>query len=297
VENDRQSSHADARRRADPAQQGRSGFVLVGDVRLHYIDRGESTSPPLLLLHGGSAHAHWWDFFAGGFLDRYRVIAPDLRGHGDSDWSSDLRYGLDVHVQDVLALADHFELRELALVGHSFGALVAVAAAAELGHRVRSLVLVDSRIRVTERAARFMDALRKLPHPVYRSAADAVARFRLLPSDHSSSPEVLAHVARHAIRQVDGGTWTLKFDRRAMVNTNPVDLSAALGGVACPVLVVRGSNSTIMSHAALEEFSAAAPHASIVEIEGAHHHVMLDRPELLASAVRSFLDAEWPSVS
>jgi pimeloyl-ACP methyl ester carboxylesterase len=181
----------------------------------------------------------------------------------------------------------------MALVGHSFGALVAVAAATDLGHRVRALVLIDSRIRVTDRAARFMDALRKLPHPVYRSAADAVARYRLLPSDHSSSAEVLAHVARHAIRQIDGESWTLKFDRRAMVNTNPVDLSAALGRVGCPILVVRGCNSSIMTHAALEEFSAAAPHASVVEIEGAHHHVMLDRPELLASAVRSFLDAKW----
>jgi pimeloyl-ACP methyl ester carboxylesterase len=80
-----------------------------------------------------------------------------------------------------------------------------------------------------------------------------------------------------------------------MVNTNPVDLSAALGRVACPVLVVRGSNSSIMTHAALDEFSAAAPHASVVEIEGAHHHVMLDRPEQLAAAVRKFLDTKWVS--
>jgi pimeloyl-ACP methyl ester carboxylesterase len=293
VRKDERSSGAEAAAGRTVADAERRGFVLVGDVRLHYLDRGEPGRSPVVLLHGGSAHAHWWDYFAGSFLDRYRLIAPDLRGHGDSDWSSEVRYGLDVHVQDVLALVEHFELRDLALVGHSFGALVAVAAAAALGRRVRALVLIDSRIKVTERAARFMDALRKLPHPVYRSAADAVARFRLLPSDHSASPEVLAHVAQYGIRQLDGESWTLKFDRRAMVNTNPIDLSAALGRIACPILVVRGSNSTIMTPAALEEFCAAAPHATVVEIEGAHHHVMLDRPERLAAAVRSFLDTRW----
>jgi pimeloyl-ACP methyl ester carboxylesterase len=59
---------------------------------------------------------------------------------------------------------------------------------------------------------------------------------------------------------------------------------------------VRGTNSTIMTHAALEEFTAAAPHATVVEIEGAHHHVMLDRPDHLANAVRSFLETKWPPV-
>jgi pimeloyl-ACP methyl ester carboxylesterase len=63
--------------------------------------------------------------------------------------------------------------------------------------------------------------------------------------------------------------------------------------VTSPILIVRGTQSTIVSHAALAEFSAAAPQAGVVEIEEAHHHVMLDQPERLAEAVGSFLDTAW----
>lgn len=290
---DGRSSGAEARGTRRAVEPTREGFVLSTDARLHYLDFGEIGRPAVVLLHGGSAHAHWWDFFAAGLVDRYRLIAPDLRGHGDSDWAHRERYGLEVHVQDVLTLIDRIEPHRVALVGHSFGGLVAVAAAAALGRRLAALAVIDTRIRVSDRAARFMDALRKLPHPVYRSAAHAVERFRLLPVDHCSKADVLAHVARHAIRPAGDGTWTLKFDRRAMVNTAPVDLAPALGRVTSPILIVRGTQSTIVSHAALAEFSAAAPQAGVVEIEEAHHHVMLDQPERLAEAVGSFLDTAW----
>jgi pimeloyl-ACP methyl ester carboxylesterase len=134
-----------------------------------------------------------------------------------------------------------------------------------------------------------MDSLRKLPQPVYRSFDDAVRRFRLLPIDHQTGPEVLQHIARRAVRQQEDGTWTLKFDRRAMVNTQISDLTTELQTLRCPLLVVRGAESKLIPASVLDDFAAAAPHAECAAIPGAHHHVMLDQPRALATVMRDFL--------
>ena len=268
---------------------GRDHFAEIRDVRLHYLEWGDPDRPAMLLLHGGSAHAHWWDFFAARMVDRYRVLALDLRGHGDSAWSADGEYEISTHVGDVLGLIDALGLRSLVLVGHSFGGLVAMAVAEQAGGSIESLVVIDTRLKVGERAARFMGALRRLPQPIYGSLEEAIERFRLLPAANDAAPEVLRHVARNAVHRLDDGTWTLKFDRRGIANTKPCDLSGSLASVRAPVLVVRAAASELMSEADLAEFRAVAPHAEAVIVPDAHHHVMLDRPEALADAVWRFL--------
>jgi pimeloyl-ACP methyl ester carboxylesterase len=101
--------------------------LSVGKMRLHYLDWGGSNSHrPMLLLHGGLAHAHWWDFLAPLMLDRYRVLALDLRGHGESSWDRAADYGLEAHVSDVLSFIRAMNLEGVTLVGHSFGGQVAL---------------------------------------------------------------------------------------------------------------------------------------------------------------------------
>ncbi len=269
----------------------RDGFVTVNGLRLHYLEWGDAGSPPMLLLHGGSAHAHWWDFFAVHMSDRYRLLALDLRGHGESEWATS-DYSLEIHASDVRAFAEAFALRQLILIGHSFGGFVAMEVARDAREDLAALIVIDSRARISQRNTRYMEALRKLPHPVYASPEEAIRRFRLLPTPTSARREVIAHVARHGIRQIDGGSWTLRFDRRAIANTSPRDMSSALATIRCPVLVVRGANSHFLPAVELAEFAAAAPHAQAAEIADAHHHVMLDQPAALANAVSTFLGNE-----
>ncbi len=268
-----------------------SGFVAAGGVRLHYLDWGSLDRPPLLLLHGGSAHARWWDFVIPHLVDAYRCVAFDLRGHGDSDWPATGDYSLGAHAGDVGALVAALDLRDAAIVGHSFGGFVSLVYAGAAAAPPAALVIVDSRARIGERAARLMQALRKLPQPEYATLDDAVRRFRLLPADTAAPASVLAYVARHAMRQTADGTYTLKFDRRALSGASARDLTPALRSVRCPILAVRGAESQIVSHAALGEFPAANPLAHTAEIAGAHHHVMLDRPAELAQVMRQFLAA------
>jgi pimeloyl-ACP methyl ester carboxylesterase len=269
----------------------REGFVSRAGLRLHYLDWGTPGAPPVLLLHGGSAHAHWWDLVAPALADRRRCVAMDLRGHGDSDWPSDCDYRLSSHATDVDALVESLGLKQFAIVGHSFGGFVAMTYAPRAAARVTALAIVDSRARISQRSARFMDALRKLPHPVYPSIETALERFRLLPSATTAAPDVIATVARHGFKQRPDGRWTFKFDRRAMAGTPPQDLSSALAALACPILAVRAAHSSIVTSAALAEFTAANPRVQLAEIADAHHHVMLDQPERLALVLRAFLDA------
>src|SRR5688572_10530996 len=93
-------------------------------LKLHYLDWGNAGAPPLILLHGGRDHAHNWDGVARALRDEYHVIAPDLRGHGDSEWSPDASYSLVSHVHDLAELIDQLGLAPLPVVAHSFGGMV-----------------------------------------------------------------------------------------------------------------------------------------------------------------------------
>jgi pimeloyl-ACP methyl ester carboxylesterase len=270
--------------------QPTDGWLVHAGGRLHYLDWGDPAHPAVVFLHGGSAHAHWWDFTLPLLADRYRCIALDLRGHGDSARPADGDYALGSHADDVCAAIDTLALQRPVVVGHSFGGFVAMVVAGRRGDTLAGLAIVDSRARIGVRSARMLEALRKLPHPRWPDADEAVARFRLLPAATVAPAAVLAHVARHGMHQVADGTWTLKFDRRALAGAPAQDLAPHLSAARCPVLAVRAAHSEIVAADALAEFRAAVPGVEVAEIADAHHHVMLDQPAALAQVLADFLD-------
>jgi pimeloyl-ACP methyl ester carboxylesterase len=85
-------------------------------VQLHYLEWGDSTNPPLILLHGGSAHAHWWDHIASALGQDYRVLALDFRGHGDSSWVHPPAYEIEDYVADVAAFVAALKLTSFILL-------------------------------------------------------------------------------------------------------------------------------------------------------------------------------------
>ncbi|HVN87131.1 MAG TPA: alpha/beta hydrolase [Candidatus Binatia bacterium] len=265
--------------------------LVANGLRLHYLEWTNTSAPPLLLLHGGSAHAHWWDWFAPLIADRFHVLALDLRGHGDSDWSDPPAYEIDDYARDVVAFVEHFDLRALRLIGHSLGGTIAATAAARIADRLAALVIVDSRTKASSDGSRFMQRLAQMPHPRYRSREQGVAQYRLLPRDSSAPPDVLAAIAVHALRASSDEThWTFKFDRAALAAIRSHDIAPALAQLRCPILAVRGGASPLMSDTAIAALRAAAPQLEVVTIAGAHHHVMLERPAEFAAAVIPFLD-------
>jgi len=263
--------------------------VRVNGLLLSYRAWGDPASPCVVLLHGGSAHAHWWDVFADAMAETFSVLAPDLRGHGDSEHPDPPAYRLDDYVADLRVFTELIPGRAVGLVGHSLGGTIATAYSAAVPHRVQSLVIVDSALKMTREGARYMQRLQRLPQPVYNSRADALHRFRLLPASTAADATLLRHVAAHGIRMRADGHWTLKFDRAAMGHHEPYDLMPALERVRCPILFVRGAESAVLTSATLAALRTRVPHAEVAEIAGAHHHVMLDNPPTFARAVGNFL--------
>ncbi|HSP96778.1 MAG TPA: alpha/beta hydrolase [Candidatus Dormibacteraeota bacterium] len=266
------------------------GWVEVNGLRLHYLDWGGGTGlPPVLFLHGGSAHAHWWDFTIPYLRDRFRCVALDLRGHGGSDRSAGGDYGLAAHAGDVAAVVEALGLAGGGVVGHSFGGWVAMIYAGRAGAAVGALAILDSRPTIGVRSARMLEALRKLPHTRYATHAEAITRFRLLPAATSADAAVVAHVATHGIVRDADGTYLPRFDRRALAGAGAQDLTPHLRAARCPILAVRAAHSEIVDAAALTAFRTAVPSVELAEIADAHHHLMLDQPAAVAAVVGDFL--------
>lgn len=122
----------------------REGALRIGGLRLHYAAWGPRSAPPLVLLHGGAANSHWWDWVAPRLAGSFRVLALDFPGHGQSEWPRSPRYRMQDFVRAVVDFADGLAIGPLDLVGHSMGGKVAMVVGARHPRRVRSLIVVDA---------------------------------------------------------------------------------------------------------------------------------------------------------
>ncbi|MBI4310757.1 MAG: alpha/beta fold hydrolase, partial [Chloroflexi bacterium] len=111
-------------------------YAIVNGLRLHCLDWGNGGATPLLLLHGQRGHAHTWDAVARRFADAYRVLALDLRGHGDSDWSRPGDYSASTYAADLEQWVEQLHLPPFLLMGHCLGGAVATVYAARRPDRV-----------------------------------------------------------------------------------------------------------------------------------------------------------------
>src|SRR4030081_3707166 len=123
----------------------RDRSIDANGLRLHFLEWGQSTARPIILLHGGALTAHTWDVVCLGLLPEFRCISPDLRGHGDSDWAADGDYSTDAYRRDLEALIDHLGIDRCVLIGNSLGGMTAMrySAVRSAGQQPDALVLVD----------------------------------------------------------------------------------------------------------------------------------------------------------
>src|SRR6059058_6201457 len=203
-------------------ETARKRSVVVGGLRLSFLEWGIVGRPTLCFLHGGSAHAHWFDLVTPAFTDRFHVIALDQRGHGESQWAKPPAYATENFAADLLGFIDALGLARVAMIGHSMGGHNAMSFAAWHPDRVSALVIVDSRPTIpTDRLDRMHARGRRAPrlHPDPDSAARA---FRLLPRETVAAPELLTHLARAGF-VARGGGWVYRFDPACNGSRRPVD--------------------------------------------------------------------------
>ncbi len=274
-------------------------------LRLHYLDWGNAGAPPLILLHGGRDHAHSWDDVARAFRARYHVIAPDLRGHGDSAWSASGHYPMASYVYDLAQLIHSQALAPVSVVAHSLGGNIALRFGGVFPEQVGRLVAIEGMgpgpRAAADRAAK--PAHERLAEWIAQSRAQSsevpwryptleAALKRMQEANTHLSETMARHLTEHAVNQNEDGTFCWKFDPYVRV-WPPVDLTreeiAALWGrIACPTLLVYGRESWASSPAKDGRMAYFAD-ARVLEVEGAGHWVHHDRQALFIAAVRDFL--------
>jgi pimeloyl-ACP methyl ester carboxylesterase len=263
--------------------------IEVRGLRLRALEWGGPAGSGVLLLHGGGAHAHWFDAVAAALAAGRHVVALDQRGHGESGWARPPAYATRDFVGDIVGVLDRLGWDTAVVVGHSMGGHNAIACAAWHPERVRALVIVDSRPAIpAERLAQMRERGERPPrrHPTLESAVSA---FRLLPPETTADPALLAHLARESVAWRDGA-FSLRFDPSCYAARVPIDGWPLLPGITAPTLVVRGEWSPILPPPMAERLRAALPAARLVEIREAYHHLVLDRPEAFVRELREFLD-------
>jgi esterase len=276
--------------------------VVADGLRLHYLDWGTPAHTPVVFLHGGGLNAHTWDIVCLAVRRDYRCYAVDLRGHGDSEWSPTLEYGLDAHLRDLEAFVDHLGADRLFLVGHSLGGFLAIRYASLHSQRLAGLVVVDANpfVRGDEPAvARVRDFM--LGRATFDSVEEAVDYALTL--NPKRDRRLLRSSLEQALRRGPDGRWTWKRDQRhlspqyfADVATEARALVADVPAIRCPTLFVRGGDSDACAAKEAAEFMSLVGNGQVVTVEGAGHNVQGDNPAGLLGALRPFLDENTHTV-
>lgn len=270
-------------------------YAQLRGLRLHYRDwAGPSPeAPALVMLHGFTGHARSWDRAASVMSARYRVLALDARGHGESQWAaSTADYATTEQVADVIALVDALGLASFALLGLSMGGRTAMNLAVTHVGRVERLVIVDIGPQVAAAGSARISSGVAVPD-VFASPEEAFAAAR---SANAVPPEdELWHRTRNNLLLRADGTWTWRYDvalRRGGSNLPRPDVDAQwalLPSIVASTLLVRGELSDVLDPADADRMVAAIPGGRLVTVAGAGHSVPLDQPAGFIDAITPFL--------
>jgi pimeloyl-ACP methyl ester carboxylesterase len=274
-------------------------------LRLHYVDWGNPGAPPLVLVHGGRDHCRNWDWVADALRGDWHIIAPDLRGHGDSAWSTDGTYMMAGYVYDLAQLIHQQQLAPVTIIAHSLGGNIALRYAGLYPENVARLVAIEGlgpsprmlaerfATGFPERMLAWIEEQRglsgRLPRR-YATIEDAWGRMQ--EENKHLSPAQARHLTQHGVNQNEDGTYSWKFDNYVR-SWPPYDMplkevEGLWQRIACPTLLVYGRESW----ASNPEKDGRARHfrnAEVVTLDGAGHWVHHDRLGEFLALVRRFL--------
>jgi pimeloyl-ACP methyl ester carboxylesterase len=273
-------------------------------LRLHYVDWGNEGAPPLLLVHGGRDHCRNWDWVAQAFRDEYHVVAPDLRGHGDSQWVTGVGYAMIDYVYDIAQLLHQKRLDPVTIIGHSLGGAISLHLTGVYPDKVSRVVAIEglgpppamvaqrARKSSPERMREWISNTRAMAGRAqrhYPTIEEACARMQ--EANSHLSPEQARHLTLHGVNQNEDGSYSWKFDNYVRAFSpytfNSDDAMALWSNVDCPVLLVKGEQSWAgdpLKDGRAKHFRDVRS----VNVPGAGHWVHHDQLELFLEHVRTF---------
>jgi pimeloyl-ACP methyl ester carboxylesterase len=283
-----------------------SHFYFSQGLRLHYVDWGNPGAPPLVMVHGGRDHCRNWDWAAERLRDRYHVVAPDLRGHGDSAWVAGGGYDMAGYIYDLAQLIHQTQMAPATIIAHSLGAGIALNYCGAFPDQVAKVVAIEglgpspamlaefSKRSVGERLRGWVKERRENSGRTpkrYATLDDAVARMA------AENPHLSAEQARHltvyGAHQNEDDTWSWKFDNKVrwgggVGGLSHEDQQALWREITAPVLLMRGAESWAsdpVEDGRIRHFR----NARLVNFEGAGHWVHHDKLDAFMAETEAFL--------
>lgn len=274
-------------------------------LTLSYAEWGEATAPPLVLVHGGRDQKRSWDRVAARLAKTYRVIAFDLRGHGQSDWVSDGDYGVMDHVYDLTSLVDALKLERFTLLGHSLGGNITLRFTGLFPDRIEKLIaieglgpspkmLVERQSQpLTERLNNWIEQRRSLSDRGPRVMSDlAEAKGRMKAAFSHLPDELIHHLTETGLKTNSDGTVSWAYDPAGM-GRSPADIShddfvELWTKITCPTWLVYGANSWA-SNPAEDGRARHFQNAKVTLIEDAGHWLHHDQFDDFMDQLDSFL--------
>ncbi|HWB45985.1 MAG TPA: alpha/beta hydrolase [Hyphomicrobiaceae bacterium] len=276
-------------------------------LRLHYVDWGNPQAPPLVLVHGGRDHCRNWDWVAQALRSDWHIIAPDLRGHGDSQWTRDGTYTMRGYIYDLAQLIHQLKLAPVTLIGHSLGGAIALRYTGLYPENVTRLVAIEGlgpspkmlaerqATPFPERMRAWIDEQRGLSARLPRRYASLEDAFRRMQEENKHlSPAQALYLTQHGVNQNEDGTYSWKFDnyvRSFPPYDMPIeDVEGLWRRINCPTLLVYGKESWA-SNPAEDGRVRHFQRAEVVSLERAGHWVHHDRLDEFLALTRKFLSA------
>lgn len=255
----------------DPSARYLSRQTVVRGLRFHFLEWGRPEAPAVVLLHGGNQSAHSWDLVSLHLSDRFRVLAVDQRGHGDSEWSREVDYSLETRAADILAFIRDQQLDRPIVIGHSMGGMVAMRMALSGELSTRGMVLVDVGPELSAKGIQVVHDF-----VVHNVEFDSLEQFvdRVAAYDRFRSRAHIARTVKYNMMGRADGKYVSKVDHRRV--PAPPDSAVGLADcdrISCPVLVVRGGHSEVLEADSAARFVAALPHGELVTVPEAGHNV------------------------
>lgn len=283
--------------------QPQSKFFVSQGLQLHYLDWGNPQAPTLILQHGMHDHAHAWDWVARALCRDWHVMAVDLRGHGDSQWSPDGAYHTPYYLLDLSNLIESLNTESVAIIAHSLGGNPSARFAALYPDRVDKLVLVDAMgpsamaienwdrqgnvNRTREWLERHAAANNKTPRRF--DTVDAAVE-RMMKAHSYLTEDQARHLTEHGLRR-EGEQYSWKYDPRAAL-FHPEDFAIHLSEywreITASTLICWGPGSWTSNPSEDGNAGYFRDH-QIHTFEGAGHWLHHDQPDTFVEVVSAFL--------
>ena len=263
-------------------------FETLNGHDLAWLEWGpeEKLWPPLLCLHGVTGQSHVWDPVASRLMAGRLVIAPDLRGHGDSEHVSPPAYGPREHRADIEALLSRLAIGRYALMGQGFGAVLGAMLAGAYPTAVQRLVLVEPTARAGPGGGEAGPAAGDEGHALLQGYEALVQAARA--TAPRADDVTLTWLVPYLFRAAEGG-HVPKWAPAARADPDRWDVLPWLARIRCAVLLVRGAESADLPPEAAEAMAAEIDDCRVVTVADAGHAVMVEQPQRLLEAVEPFL--------